>query len=682
MMNDPYKYFRIEARELLEALTQGVLELEKGNFSKDRVGRLLRHAHTLKGAARIVNQSRVSELSHAIEDLLSPHRQGAAPVPRERVTELLGLVDQIAGVLGALEPAGPQAEPATVGPPRPVEEPFETVRIEIGEMDAFLHEASQAGVHLTALKQGLAGFDEALRIAGTLVEQTTTPSRSNGRSARGTPLAEQLRTLLRRLHQTLLATSERTERELSRVQDRAADLRLLPASTVFGSLERAARDAAESLAKKIDFQTSGGENRLDTHVLRALRDALVHVVRNAVAHGIEPQAQRLAAGKPAAGRVKLTVERRASRVVFICEDDGRGIDVEQVRRAAIERGWLSPSDSSALEPQEAVGLLLRGGVTTTKMVTQVSGRGVGLDVVRETMTRLKGQVSATSEPSRGTTIVLSVPVSLESLTVLEVEVAGSIVSVPFDATLRSLRVAKHQIARSAEGDSILFEGKAIPFAPLVTLLRPGLSPAPQPRFWSVLIIQADSRLTAIAVDRVLRTTRVVLRPLPRLAGRIEPIAGASFDSAGNPQLMIDPMGVAQLIARGAQAVAEAAAVRKLPLLVIDDSLTTRMLEQSILETAGYEVDLAVSGEEALKKARQRRYAMFVVDIEMPGIDGFEFIERVQADPQLREIPSILVTSRASIEDRRRGEQVGARAYIVKSEFDEGQLLGTIRSLIG
>ena len=203
-----------------------------------------------------------------------------------------------------------------------------------------------------------------------------------------------------------------------------------------------------------------------------------------------------------------------------------------------------------------------------------------------------------------------------------------------------------------------------------------------PRFWPVLIVQSDSRLAAVGVDRVLRRTSVVMRPLPRLAGRIELIAGASLDSEGNPQPVIDPAGLVRLVARGTHAAAEAVPARKLPLLVIDDSLTTRMLEQSILETAGYDVDLAVSGEEALGKARQTRYAMFVVDIEMPGIDGFEFIERVQADPQLRDIPSILVTSRASMEDRRRGEQVGARAYIVKSEFDEGQLLRMIRGLIG
>jgi two-component system, chemotaxis family, sensor kinase CheA len=681
--NDPYKYFRIEARELLESLTQGLLEMEKGASHKDLIGRMLRHAHTLKGAARIVNQPRISELSHDLEDLLAPHREGGTALAPEDINTLLRLVDAMAAGLRGLEPAAPRAEPAPGAPlPPTIDEPFETVRIEISAMDLFLHEAAQARIQVRALKQESATVDQALRLVAALGAPAGSRAAGAARSGRALPVAEELRGLLQQHAQSMVAAAERAERELERLQDRAADLRLLPASMVFAALERTARDAAGALDKRVEFCASGGENRLDAHVLGALRDALAHVVRNAVAHGIETEAERRAAGKPAQGRIELRVQRRANRVVFSCHDDGRGIDVEQVRRAALAQGLISPAQALALGREAAIELLLRGGVTTMRTVTQMSGRGVGLDVVRETVARLKGEVTATTETGHGTTVSIAAPVSLESLTVLEVDAGGAAVSIPLDAVVGSLRIGQRDLARSPAGDALVYDGQTVPFVPLVRLLRPGAGPLSQPRFWTVVVLQAESRLVALGVDHLRGRVNVVLRPLPRLAGRIDLLAGASFDSAGNPQPVIDPAGVVRGVLGQVGAGVESAVPRKLPILVIDDSLTTRMLEQSILQTAGYEVDLAVSGEEGLQKSRQRRYAIFVVDVEMPGIDGFEFIAQVQADPQLREVPCILVTSRASAEDRRRGEQAGARAYMIKSEFDEGQLLKTISSLMG
>lgn len=687
--DDTYKYFRVEARELLESLTRGVLDLEKGKTSKDLVGRLLRHAHTLKGAARIVGQDRISHLSHSVEDLLAPHREGT-PLPPERINELLRLMDAMAAGVSDLGPAAqpevvPEREAAMPGrdsPPRPAEEAPETVRVEISDLDAFLHEAAQASVSLTALQPAVTTLDRALRLAGVLLEQTGPASAGNGHPRRSTQSAEELHLLLRQLRQGLVTATQKVQRHLGSVQERAGELRLRPASTVFAALERVARDAGKSLGKPVEFQAHGGEHRIDADVLRAVRDALGHIIRNAVAHGIEAQSERRAAGKPPHGQVQLRVERQGNRVVFACQDDGRGIDIAQVRQAARERGLLSASEAAALDAAGAIRLLQQGGVTTSRRLTPLAGRGVGLDVVRETIASLKGEWSLRSEASRGTTVTLVVPISLEAISVLEVEVAGSVISMPFDAVIAGQRVAAEAIARSAQGDAIVHDGKTVPFVPLASLLRPGSSPSPQPRFWSVVLVEADEKLAAIGVDRLLGRTNVVMRPLPRLTGPVELVAGASFDREGNPQPVLDAAAVVRAVCRPAASSVASVPRGRLPLLVIDDSLTTRMLEQSILETAGYDVDLAVSGEEALHKARQKRYAMFVVDVEMPGIDGFQFIERVQADIQLRQVPSILVTSRASAEDRRHGERVGARAYIVKSEFDEGHLLRTIRSLVG
>jgi two-component system chemotaxis sensor kinase CheA len=663
---DPYKYFRVEGRELLDGLTKGVLELEKGVAGKEAVGHLLRLAHTLKGAARVVKQSAIADIAHEIEERLSPHRDGGA-LGRAKIDELLRLLDGIGSGLKSLDEEAPRAANA--------EAPVETVRIEIGEVDTLLRGVAEAGVQLTALRQQEAQLEHGRRLADALLQQL-----------RGVPqvrsLAEELAETLERVQRGFGGGVDQVERELIQVRDTADRLRLLPASVVFAALERAVRDAARSLERRAELRTSGGENRVDAHVLGKVGEALLHLVRNAVAHGIEDERDRRAAGKPPVGAIEVSVEQRGSRLIFMCSDDGGGIDVDAVRAVAIRRGLVQAGAARQLDLDEAVQLLLKGGVSTTPVATLTSGRGVGLDVVRAVAAQLRGEVLVRSTRGRGTTVELRVPISLSSVGALLVKAADLIVAIPLAAAPRVVRVEAADVARSGARESILYEGTAIPFLPLGRALARSTPNARAARAWSVVVVQSEGSFTAVGVDRLLGAAEVVVRPLPSTVAASPLVAGASLDAEGNPRLLLDPAGIARA-ARTELATSAAPSVAERPVvLVVDDSLTTRMLEQSILESAGYEVDLATSGEEGLEKARARRYNLFLVDVEMPGIDGFEFVARTRTDPLLRETPSMLVTSRGAVEDKRRGEQVGARAYIVKSEFDQERLLKTIRGLIG
>jgi two-component system chemotaxis sensor kinase CheA len=554
-------------------------------------------------------------------------------------------------------------------------------------MDLLLEGVTEATVQINLLHRDSVAVERAQHLASLLVEQLSPRRQSSEPSStltaqRTYALAEELRGSLDRLVRSLSGGVEQVSRELAQVREAANRLRLLPASVIFGPLERAVRDAAQELGRSVTFHASGGDGRLDAHVLAALRDALLHAVRNAVAHGIEPVAERRAAGKPAAGRVTLQVERRGSAVAFVCRDDGRGIDVDAVRREAVRTGVLTESEAASAGPRDVIRLLLRGGLTTTRAVTEVSGRGIGLDVVREAAARLKGEVILESETGRGTSVEIRVPVSLSSLSALVVEAAGVAAVIPLDAVRRTMRLAGSEIARAPLSDSVVFEGRVIPFLPLAKALRRPL-PATQKRpHWSLVVVESGGSLAALGVDRLLGSAIVVVRPLASWIEAAPLVAGASLDAEGNPQLVLDPAGLVLAAQAGRGAQPDPVAAARLPLLVVDDSLTTRMLEQSILESAGYEVDLATSAEEALVKAGARRYGLFVVDVEMPGMDGFGFVARTRTDPALRETPAILVTSRSSPEDRRRGEEAGARAYIVKGEFDQGYLLETIRELVG
>jgi two-component system chemotaxis sensor kinase CheA len=447
---------------------------------------------------------------------------------------------------------------------------------------------------------------------------------------------------------------------------------------LFTALERSARDVAQTLGKRVLFEGRGGDVRLDAPVLDAVQGALLQLVRNAVAHGIETPAGRLAAGKSAEGRIAVEVLRRGRQVVFRCRDDGAGIDLEAVRRSAQRKGLIDAS-APAPDTDALLQLLLRGGLSTSGAVTEVAGRGIGLDVARETAQQLGGEMRVQTAAGQGTTLELRVPLSLASLEALLVETGGSVVAIPLDALRGTLRLGEPDIARSAQGDTLVHQGQAIPYVALSRLLDGAAKGSSRHRA-SALIVEHGGALAALAVDRLRTVTTIVLRPLPELAPASALVAGVALDDDGNPQLVLDVEALV-LAAQHAGAATPEAAKPPIPVLVIDDSLTTRMLEQSILESAGYAVHAAVSGEEGLEQARRQPYALFLVDVEMPGMDGFTFIERTRADPALRNVPAMLVTSRASPADRQRGVEVGARAYIVKSEFAQSEFLEQVRQLV-
>ncbi|MEO8004347.1 MAG: response regulator [Betaproteobacteria bacterium] len=687
MAQDPYKYFRIEARELAEQLARHVLDLEKEGPPAPIVARLLRIAHTLKGAARVVKQPEIADAAHAIEDVLAPHREGLSAVPRNDVNAILGLVDRIADRTAALTPANDE-KAATPGRSVPAAgEAFNTVRADVAEMDGLLDGMAEIHTQLAGIRQAAQTLVRTRELANFVSDQVAAPRRQADAQAtaavalaRIAPIAEELRELIGGLERKFAIGIDQVDREVRQTRDAAERMRLLPAGAVSGSLERTARDAAQALGKRVAFAMSGSEVRLDAQVLGVLQGALVQLVRNAVAHGIETEAERKAAGKPGEGRIRVEVARRGERVVFACHDDGRGLDVDAIRASARRKGLLA-ADVQGLGAEQLFQLLLKGGISTSSSVTEVSGRGVGLDVVREAAERLGGTVRIETQARAKTVVEIAVPVSLSSLDALIVEAAGVRVAIPLDDVQLALRIGPHDVAHTPAGKTVIHEGKAIPLVELAQYLSASHSPSAESVARSAVVLEVDGTLTAVGVDRLVGAHNVVLRALPKLAPVDPIVAGASLDGEGNPQIVLDARGLSAR-ARSTGPAAATRPTRRLPILVIDDSPTTRMLEQSILEAAGYEAHVATSAEDALVKVREHTYGLFLVDVEMPGMDGFAFVARTRADPELRKIPAILVTSRNEPEDRKRGEEAGAYGYIVKSEFNQVDLLERIRKVVG
>jgi two-component system chemotaxis sensor kinase CheA len=685
MSGDPYKYFRLEARDLLTQFSSGIIELEKEGSAGNHVQYLLRIAHTLKGASRVVKLTEIAELAHAMEDVLAPVRAPGSTVTRDIIESLLKHLDHIERLFKAIS-TPPKAAPSPVARPGspavPAEEQFRTVRADVTEMDALLDGVVETHTVLNGLRATPKRMGDATQLVNLLLAQlahrsTREKNRQTAASLdRAYTTADELRKLLNRLEGTLDVSIDQIDRELQQLRTAAEQLRLVPAHALFSALERLARDVAAGLDKQVNFETTGGDIHLDAYVLNTVQAGLVQIVRNALAHGIETPSARRAAGKPAAGRVTLSVSRRDGQVIFRCADDGCGIDLTAVRKKAEESGLIS--NATKVSAEDLTALLLRGGISTSAGVTDAAGRGVGLDIVQTSLAQLGGKVSVQTQPGAGTVFELTVPVSVSSLQGLVVDAGDEAVTIPLDAVRTCLRLSATEISAASTGASIVFEGQAVPFISLARALFGIVDPGRSA--WSTVIVSHNEALAAVGVDSLRGTARTVVRPL---SARVPPsplLAGASLDAEGNPQLVLDARGLVSEAARIAMH-AVGAVRTQTPILVVDDSLTTRMLEQSILESAGYAVDVAASGEEGLEAARQKSYALILVDVEMPGIDGFIFVEQARADAQLRDTPIILVTSRNAPEDILRGQEVKANGYVVKGEFNQTKLLGMIKPLV-
>jgi two-component system chemotaxis sensor kinase CheA len=681
-MVDPYRYFRIEAGEILEQLQKGLLELEKGAPTAGVVPSLLRLAHTLKGAARVVKQKGIADLAHAVEDVLVPLRDAGSSIAPGTIASVLAHVDVMREQLLALSAPATEGVPTNKADAALGDEPFWSAKPNVQDLDLLMDGIAELNTQLGNVRRSRREFERAGSIAELLVEQAgSRRSAQVGDSnvAKLRSLAAELQSSLGAADRELITGVEQAGRELGQIRDVAERLRLVPAELMWGSLERTARDSALSLGKRVKFHARGGDVRLDADLLGHIQRALIQAVRNSIAHGIELPAERTAASKSGDGEIAIEVLRRDRDVVFSCRDDGRGLDLEAVRRRAVVQGSAA-TEVAALDAQGLMRLLLRGGISTARTVTGMSGRGIGLDVVRETAERLGGIATLESVEGRGTTLTLSVPVSLSALLALLVEVGGRVAAVPLSAVRGTSRQVSDQVTHTAEGDTIVLDGKILPYVSLIRLLGASESDGALRGNHSAVLVEAESGPLVLGVDRLLGIESIIARAFPDLTLMSPVVSAASFDSDGDPRMVLSPEGLVQAARRVVSAPRQASP-RRAPILVIDDSLTTRMLEQSILESAGYEVDLATSGEEAIEKARQRKYALFLVDVEMPGMDGFTFIERTRKDAALKDIPAILVTSRASAADLQRGIAVGAHAHIEKKEFNQTDLLERIRRLV-
>lgn len=708
-MADPYRYFRVEAAELTEALQAGLLELEAGGEPSEPLARVLRHAHTLKGAARVVRHEAFANLAHEMEEVLVPVRERREVLSSELISRALSLLDRLREMVVGLGDGAPvvaDRSPGAAGDAVgrhvvPVEkddfvvERGETARlgalVERTEVERLSGVVASLGVQLARIARAARRLDDE-RSAEQWPRKARSPreARSNvGRPLAAdfvsrTPLAaspvsmrlvsgaESARYDVSSVRRELEMLLDVAINQLREVSEGLEHMGLVEVGAMRTLLARTARDTALAAGKRVRFEFYGGSLRIDSELYQAASRALLQAVKNAVAHGVEVPSARAVAGKPEDGRVVVRFERRGTDVHFGCEDDGRGLDLSALRQLIARRGG-----SRTVDDVQVIDELLRGGLSTASGVNAIAGRGIGLDLVRESIESVDGELHLSHDMGKGVNLRMIVRSRRTAWSALLVESRGVVYGVPVESVSQAARL--DALTVSASGTTTI-DGSLVTFRPLASLMEPDKGQSSRRASWTVILLESSEGTLALGVDRLLGTETVVATRVPDALRTSPGIASIARDVDGSVRFLLDPAWLYRA-ASGTKLDPSARAEQTPPILVIDDSLTTRMLERSILESAGYEVDLATSAEEGLTMAREKRYGLFLVDVEMPGMDGFTFVELTRADPALGVIPAILVTSRSSPEDLARGVRAGARAHVVKSEFDQNSLLQLIGTLV-
>jgi two-component system chemotaxis sensor kinase CheA/two-component system sensor histidine kinase and response regulator WspE len=661
---------------------------------------IARELHTLKGEARMMGFAGVAGLAHAAEDLLAVLPPGR---PGERAADLRRTCREIPALLDEPPEGGARTAEATAhirglvraprgegGPTGPAHRfelrgdgPAQTIRVDVDRLDEIgamsgdlLVEGVRAVERIRELQGLVARWN---RIADRLVARA---DRAGGRD--GERLERDLHLLrgdsfrfLRRHGDAVVGVKGQMER----LADRVAEARLVPLASILAGFPPAAQDLAREQGKEVVCEIRGAEAGVDKSVLNALNDPLVHLVRNAVDHGLEGPEERARAGKPPAGRILVRARPDGDLLAVTVEDDGRGIDPDAVRRSAVRRGLLGPAQAEALSPQAAQELVFLAGFSTRAEAGEVSGRGVGLDVVKRKVTGLGGSVALESTPGRFTRLTLRLPQTLSLLKVLLVRVGGDVYGIAATDVDGVGRIGPAEVKDIGGVRSVRRRGRLLPVVPLAPLL--GLGDPPRRARPIAAFLWNGVEGVALLVDGLAGEREVAVKPAGAFLRGARFVSGGTLLSDGRAALLLStPEILAASYALAGPELTRARERRRLRVLLVDDSVIAREAEASLLRSLGHEVAEAADGEAGWARLEAGDVHLLLTDVNMPGLDGIDLTRRVKSSARHAALPVVILSSLSAPEERRRGVDAGADAYLVKGELDAEVLAATLERLCG
>jgi two-component system chemotaxis sensor kinase CheA len=605
--------------------------------------------------------------------------------------------DGLISALGSDPRTAPGADPGTVNEAAPQAQKApalrQSLRVPVEKLDRLAHLAPEMVVQsLKAFERHteLRRLERMLsRLRDRVREARLTPETADhDRGAQLADYAGALDAVTRRMREFLVSFSDdrvRLNHITEELRQNVIELTMLPVASVFDAFPRAVRDLARTFGKEIDITIRGRETELDKKIIEQISEPLIHLIRNAVDHGIETPADRVRIGKSPAGHLILSAEQQGNRILITLKDDGCGIDLAMLRAVAIQRRVAAPGEIDRWSPEQLLDVIFQPGFSTRSLATDVSGRGVGMEVVKSVVERLGGAVRVQSELDKGTSITLNLPLSLALLRVVLLEAGEELFALPTAAVRRILQVGAGDIGQLQQGPDAEVDGENIPLTALSAML--GVPAAPAAVRQTIIVAEGSDGRFGILVEAVHEEQELVFKELRGPLRNQKTFTGAALLGNGDIVPILDVNALFDLASRApapgaAPGMARRGAPRISRVLVVDDSLVAGELQKNILLAAGYESEIASDGIEALECLHRKEWDLVVADVDMPGMTGFELTERIRADEQFRDIPVIMVTSRDTVDDRRRGFEAGADAYVLKREFDQNQLLDTVRRLIG
>ncbi|MGY3176310.1 two-component system sensor histidine kinase and response regulator WspE [Pseudomonas sp. TE12234] len=743
--------FSLEAEAQTQVLSTGLLALERNPTQADQLESCMRAAHSLKGAARIVGVDAGVSVAHVMEDCLVSAQEGRlllrpehidallqgtdllmriatpsnAPVPAdiEAYVALMGrLLDPAAAAVPVTataaslvaelqleEPASLAEEPAPAVEPiaqapkksrRTTENGERVLRVTAERLNSLLDLSSKSLVETLRLKPHLATMQRLKRIQNNslrALENLNVHLKEHALSLEAREALEDARRLLAESQQLLVEKNAELDEFAWQASQRAQVLydtalacRMRPFADVLNGQVRMVRDLGRSLGKQVRLEIEGEKTQVDRDVLEKLEAPLTHLLRNAVDHGIETPEQRLLAGKPAEGVIRLRASHQAGLLVLELSDDGNGVDLENVRRSIIER-QLSPAQTAAqLSEEELLTFLFLPGFSLRDTVTEVSGRGVGLDAVQHMVRQLRGAVVLEQTAGEGSRFHLEVPLTLSVVRSLVVDVGGEAYAFPLAHIERMCDLDSADIVQVEGRQHFWHEGRHVGLVAASQLLQRPANQGQQQTLKVVVIRERDT-IYGVAVERFIGERTLVVLPLDERLGKIQDISAGALLDDGSVVLIVDVedmlrsvdkllnTGRLERIARHGNQAAEAARKR---ILVVDDSLTVRELQRKLLLNRGYDVAVAVDGMDGWNALRSEDFDLLITDIDMPRMDGIELVSLLRRDNRLQSLPVMVVSYKDREEDRRRGLDAGADYYLAKASFHDDALLDAVVELIG
>jgi two-component system, chemotaxis family, sensor histidine kinase and response regulator WspE len=732
--------FRSEAESQVQVLTDGLLALERNAQDLAAIEPLMRAAHSLKGAARIVDLDDVERLAHAMEDCFVAAQKGKLRLNKQRIDRLLAGIDLISRIsslseaeapawleanklktgellVGVYDAADPgklnDEEPAAVAPVAPPvpsrraedldpasARDEQVLRVNVRNFDRLLSLASECRVTANALQpflQAMRHFKKRQQEMFSALDQLAQELSLVGADESLREKIQVIRNKSDPLKHALverLADIEAYERRLmagsQEMLDEVLTLRMRPFRDGVQAFPRMVRDLARSLGKDVRLEIVGEDTLVDRDILARMESPLNHILRNAVDHGMETPGERRAAGKPAEGTIRLEARHSAGMLAIQVSDDGRGVDVAVIRKKIAERKMASPQMAAEMSTDELLDFLFLPAFSLKETTSEVSGRGVGLDVVHATVRQLYGAIRLDTELGKAFRTHITLPLSQSVVRAVVVEIAGEAYAAPVAKIERVMTVAPEEIHILEDRQFFTFGNSHIGLVSAAQLLELDAAP-PATGALSVIVIGTAQRRYALAVDRIIGEKNLAVQPIDAIFGKVRDISAAAVLDDGTPALILDIadllVSIDKLLSEGGlhrlqQSDQADGKARTKRILVVDDSLTVREMERKLLLSHGFDVSVAVDGMDGWNAVRSGDFDLLITDVDMPRMDGIELVTLIKKDARLQNLPVMIVSYKDRPEDRSRGVTAGADYYLTKGSFHDETLLEAVFDLIG